>query len=137
MADARAIGHLRIADRVDRRVVAVRASRSSKSSGSVAICELAAVVVRPLGAVAIAVDLDPVAVGIAEVERLAHQVVGGAVKLPAALGQAHERHRQVTAGRHQDREVEEPGLARVAGWRGAVADEREEGRQAGRPSQQN
>ena len=51
---------------------------------------------RPLGARPVAVDLDPVAVRVGQVQRLADQVVGRAVERPAGLGQPGQRQRQVT-----------------------------------------
>jgi hypothetical protein len=68
---------------------------------------------RPVLARAIAVDLDPVALGVVQVERLAHQVVGRAGQRPAGAREPHQRQREVAPARQQYREVEEPGGARV------------------------
>ncbi len=73
--------------------------------------DLAVGLVVPLGARAVAVDLDPVALGVAEVERLADEVVGGAFERVAGGRQAAQGERQVGARRQQDREVEEAGGA--------------------------
>ena len=94
------------------------------SAGALAVLELAehaleverqrghrqlVAVAAPLLARPVAVDLDPVPLGVPEVERLAHEVVGGAGEAPAGAGQPLERARQLGAIGHQDREVEEPG----------------------------
>src|SRR5207247_979734 len=72
-------------------------------------------VVRPFLAGPVAVDLDPYAVGIIEVEGLADQVVGGAGQAPATLRQALQRPGELRPRWHEDREVEEPGRTRGTG----------------------
>src|SRR5207247_3349252 len=68
-----------------------------------------AVGVAPLGARAVAVDLDPVALGIVQVERLAYEVIGGAGETPARTGHTPQRASQLEAARDEDREVVEAG----------------------------
>ena len=83
VADARPRRHRR------RRRPAASASRSSRSSASVTIRTP-----RPSGGLlpalarAVGVDLDPEAVGVAQVQRLRDAVVGGALERPAALREA-------------------------------------------------
>src|SRR5713101_30048 len=57
----------------------------------------------------VAIELDPVLVGVAQVERLAHAMVGSAVERNAGLDQAAERIRKRGARRIEDREMIEPG----------------------------
>ena len=72
-----------------------------------------AVADRPPIARAVAVELDAVALGVAQVESLADQVVGGARQAPAGLGDALQGAGEIGAARHHDREVEEAaGAAR-------------------------
>ena len=94
-----------------------RRARSSRSSGSVAIWSWPSVV-APLVARAVAVELDPVAVGVGQVQRLADQVVGGAVQRPARLRQSRQREREVKPRGEEDREVVEAGGAAVQRGRG-------------------
>ncbi len=68
-----------------------------------------AVVVGPLVAGAVAVDLDAVALGVVQVEGLAHEVVGGAGEGRTRVEDAAERPRELGPARHEDRQVEEPG----------------------------
>ena len=72
------------------------ASRPRRSRGLVAIDDplLPALRPRPLLARPVPVELDPVAVGIVEVERLADAVVGGAAERDPGLGQAAQRDRR-------------------------------------------
>jgi hypothetical protein len=65
----------------------------------------------PLLARAVAVELDSVALGVAQVERLADQVVGRPGEAPARVGHAAQRAREVGPARHEQREVEEAGGA--------------------------
>ncbi len=66
----------------------------------------------PLGAVAIPVQLDPVAFGVVEVERLAHEVVGAAGEA-ARMQVCHREDRRGESGLgvEQDRGVEQARLA--------------------------
>ena len=70
-------------------------------------------VVWPLRPGPVTVDLDPVAVGIVQVQRLADQVVRGATQPPARVGDPGERARQLGPVRNQYREVKQPGTARI------------------------
>jgi hypothetical protein len=72
---------------------------------------------RPLLPRAIAVQLDAVALRVAQVEGLAHEVIGCAGESPAGLGDALQSARQVGAGGDQDRQMEEATGA-VGAWRG-------------------
>ena len=67
------------------------------------------------------VDLDPVVVGVAQVERLADEVVGEAVELHAVSRGVREPAREVGALGHEQREVEETGVA-VGGSRAGLLD---------------
>ena len=62
-----------------------------------------AVCAWPLLSRSVAVDLDPVAVGIGEVERLADQVIGCAVQRPSGFGEPRERERQLASVGNEDR----------------------------------
>ncbi len=64
---------------------------------------------RPFRAGSVAIQLDPVALGVREVERLADEVVGGAAEMPARVEDAPERMGQVDAVRDEQRQVEETG----------------------------
>src|SRR4051812_7756835 len=66
---------------------------------------------RPLLARAVPVELDPVAVGVGQVEGLADAVVGSAFERPAGLAEAAEGGGEGAAGRIADRRVEEAGAA--------------------------
>ena len=57
------------------------------------------------------VQLDAVAVGVAQVERLAHAVVAGAVERDAGVDQPAQRVGERGAGGVEDREVVEAGRA--------------------------
>ena len=87
-----------------------------------------AVAERPLFAWPVAVELDSVALRVAQIEGLADQMVGGAAEPPAGLGDSLQGAGEVGAGRDEDRQVEEP--ARPAGARRGlrVADELDDGR---------
>ena len=61
---------------------------------------------RPVG-----VDLDPVVVGIAQVQRLAHEVIRSAGQLDAIADRMLHPAGQVAALGHEQREVEEAGVA--------------------------
>ena len=63
----------------------------------------------PLLGRAVTVDLDAVALGVAQVDRLADEMVGGAGERPARLGHAADRGRKLGAVRHEQRQMEEPG----------------------------
>src|SRR5204862_3657683 len=84
--------------------------------------DYALVVAWPFVTRAVAIDLDPVALGIAQVERLAYQVIGRASEAPAGLGHAAERLPEVGTARHEHGKVKEargavraPRGVRVAG----------------------
>src|SRR5262249_58069217 len=77
--------------------------------GAVDELELAIRGTRPFRRRQVAVELDAVAVGIAQVEGLAHAVVGGAFERDAGAAQALERVRERAAVRVADRDVIEPG----------------------------
>ena len=94
-----------------------RGSRSSTSSGSVVI-RWATLPSQPL-ARPVGVDLDPVAVGVAEVDRLADEVVGEPLERDAVARGMREPAREVAALRHEEREVVEPGVARARAGRPA------------------
>ena len=95
-------------------------------------CHLQAVTrTRPLLTRAVAVDLDPVPIRVRQIERLADQVVGGAVERPAGLGQPGQREREVAPRRHEDRQVVEAGRAPVQSRRRAVAPQLDQRRLAG------
>ena len=76
---------------------------------------------RPLLPGAIAVDLDPVAVRIGQVERLADQVIGRAIERPTDLDEARQREGEVRPGGHEDGQVVEARRAPVQAWRRTVA----------------
>ena len=80
-----------------------------------------AVADRPFVAGPVAVELDPVALRVAQVEGLADQVVGGAAQPPAGVGDALQGACQVGAGGDEDRQVEEPArpVGTCRGVRGA------------------
>ena len=75
---------------------------------------------RPVG-----VDLDPVVVGVAQVERLADEVVGSARQLDAIADRVLHPAGQVRALGHQQREVEEAGVP-VGGPRARLFDQTQE-----------
>ena len=60
----------------------------------------------------VAVELDPVPVGIAEVDRLGDAVVGRAVDRPTGLGEPPQRVAERAPVRVADRDVIEPGRPR-------------------------
>src|SRR5215208_409490 len=64
--------------------------------------------VLPLGAGAIAIDLDSVALGIGQIQSLAHEMVGCPAQAPAGVGDASESGRELRAVRYEDRKVEQP-----------------------------
>src|SRR5262245_30808260 len=70
-----------------------------------------AVAYRPLLTRAVAIELDSVALRVAQIERLADQVVGGPAQPPARFGDALQRTGEVRAARNEDGEVEEPAGA--------------------------
>src|SRR4051794_3373700 len=76
---------------------------------------------RPLIAWAVAVELDPVALGVARVERLADQMVGGSAQSPARVGHPLQGASEVGTARHEDRQVKETAGAARAGRRVRVA----------------
>ena len=63
----------------------------------------------------VAIDLDAVALGIVEVERLAHRVIGGAGQRHLVARHMHHPARQIGARRHQECGVIEARGARVVG----------------------
>jgi hypothetical protein len=67
---------------------------------------------RPLLPRAVAIQLDPIALGIRQVERLRDEVVGGAAQAPARAGDTSQSAGEVGARRDEEREVKE---ARGAG----------------------
>src|SRR6266700_4113683 len=77
----------------------------STSSGSVVIFKS-----RP-----VAIDLDAVAFGIVEVERLAHRVVGSARERDLVARHVQDPAREIATRRHQERGVIESRVARVVG----------------------
>src|SRR3954464_15384885 len=70
-------------------------------------------VVAPLRPRPITVDLDAVVLGIAEVERLADEVIRGTAQPPAGTNDVRERPGERCPPGYEDREVEQPGRA---GW---------------------
>ena len=82
---------------------------------------------RPLLARPVAVDLDPVALGIVEVERLRDEVVGGAREPVPGLGHPAERAGELGAVGDEQREVEQPRRPGRARRRVGPFDERHEG----------
>ena len=79
----------------------------------------------PAGPRAVGVDLDPVAVRVGEVDRLADRVVGEAVEAHVVAGGVGEPAREVGPGRHEQGEVEEAGVA-VGRPRAGLLDEPQE-----------
>src|SRR3984893_4891397 len=63
----------------------------------------------------VAVDLDAVALGIVEVERLAHRVVGSARERYLVARHVQDPAREIATRRHQERGVIESRAARVVG----------------------
>jgi hypothetical protein len=63
----------------------------------------------------VAVDLDAVAFGIVEVERLAHRVVGSARKWDLVAGDVQDPAREIATRRHQEGGVIESRAAGVVG----------------------
>ena len=97
------------------------ASRARKSSGGGAAG--VAEVDRPVLAGAVGGELDAVAVGVREVDRLVGAVVGGAVDRRLGDAQAHGGAGELLAARVQQRVVVEAGVAaRGAGERVLVED---------------
>ena len=92
-----------------------------------------AVGVAPLLARAVAVELDAVAVGIGQVQRLADEVVGDPVQRPAGLGQPGQRMGEVQPRRIQDRQVIEAGGPPVERGRRRVTVQPDEVGPAGNP----
>ncbi len=74
--------------------------------------ELAVGVARPLFLRPVPIKLDAVVVGIAQIERLADAVVGGAFERNFGLDQPAQRVGKLRAGRIKDGEVVEAGAAR-------------------------
>ena len=85
---------------------------------------------RPLRAVAVGVDLDPVAVGVAQVERLGDAVVRRAGERLARAGDAQRGMCEVAPRGMKQREVEEAGVA-SGGLRRAVLVQHDERLRAG------
>ena len=75
--------------------------------------DIAGSVARPLRFRAIARELDAVAVGIAEVDRLAHAVVGDALKRDAGVEDAADGVCEIAARRIADGEMVKTGVV----WR--------------------
>lgn len=80
----------------------------------------------PVLAWAVPVDLDSVAVGIREVDRLADVVVGEALERDAVAGGMREPAGEIGALRHEQREVVEAGIA-VGGARAVLLHQDEHG----------
>src|SRR5215218_856763 len=105
-----------------------------------------AVVVEPLPARPVVVELDAVAVGVVQVHRHRAAVVGGMVGREAVVDEAADRLCQLAPVRVDERDVVEPGVVGVGGRRpGAlervqadvvvvVACRQKDGRQAPRPA---
>src|SRR5439155_1644822 len=91
------------------------AQQAVEVDGCVPHRDLAVRVAWPLVLRPVAVELDAVVVGVAEVERLADAVVGRAVEPDPGVAEAAEGVTEGGAGRISDRDVVEPGGAR---WRG-------------------
>jgi methylmalonyl-CoA mutase C-terminal domain/subunit len=74
----------------------------------------------------VAVDLHAIALGVVEVERLAHEVVGGPVE-PPAVAHPSQRLAERRPGGDPERGVKEPGLGGTAFGAVRVAPEDEQG----------
>ena len=85
--------------------------------------QLAGRLVLPLGPRPVAVDLDAVALRVAQVERLAHEVVGGAREPRAGTHHSLDRAGQGRTVGDEDREVEEAGRARRRRGRVRIGDQ--------------
>ena len=85
----------------------------------------------PFLARAVAVYLDPVALGVREVERLADEVVRGPGERATGADDAAQGAREVRPARHQDREVEEARGAPSPGWRVRIPSQLDHGRVVG------
>ena len=59
----------------------------------------------------VGVDLDPVVVGVSEVDRLAHDVIGEARDLNAVANDVGEEPAEARAVGYEQRDVEEAGVA--------------------------
>jgi len=59
----------------------------------------------------IAVDLDPQSIRIVQVQRLAHQVIGGAGDRPLLFRQMTQRSSERSTRRDEDREMKQAGAA--------------------------
>ena len=117
MADAHAVGRAGpglVAGRGDQIVEVERIG------GHLHVVVLPFPFVRP----AVAVDLDAVAFGIVEIDRLAHRMVGGAGERHALLRNMQQPARQVAPRRNEERRVIEAGGAGVVrlGGRANVRD---------------
>jgi len=95
-----------------------------------------AVLTRPSGAWAVGVQLDAIAFRVGQVERLADEVVGGALERIAVLEQIAQGAGEVAAGGEQDGEVVEAGGPSWGGTGGGVEVEREQGSVGARPEAQ-
>jgi len=73
--------------------------------------EVAPGVLRPLRRVAVPVELNPVAIRVVEIERLAHPVIGGAAERHPVADEAAKSVGQLLAPGVEDRDVVEPGRA--------------------------
>ena len=77
--------------------------------------------VRPVLEGAIAIELDPVALGVGEVDRLGDPVVGRALELAGQAGGASHRGGKRRAVRVAEGRVEEPGVRHARRLRGSRA----------------
>jgi hypothetical protein len=81
---------------------------------------------RPFLARPVAIELDPVPLGVGEVERLADEVVGRAAQVPARIEDSAERAGEVGPGRDEERQVEQPRRPRRPDGCVGCADELDE-----------
>ena len=94
-------------------------SSALRSSRFVTIASPPRRVARPVGFRPVAVQLDPVAVRITQIDRLAHAVVRGAVDFVSGLHQTFEHGGKCRTVGIEDRSVKKPGMA-GRGWRAAL-----------------
>ena len=99
-----------MSDRPGRRAHRV-ASRSSRSISPPDEGDVALLVARPLGLRAVPVELEVVAVGVGDVDRLVRPVVGELAQRPVDRLQPPDRVGEVGPRRIQDRDVVQPGDA--------------------------
>jgi hypothetical protein len=80
--------------------------------------EAAIVIARPFGLGSVAVEFNAILVGIAQIERFAYPVIGGAVEPYAIGGETAERIGKIATARIEDCDVIKAG---GAGWRRRAA----------------